>query len=77
MNPLEIIVNGELVQPGETVKVVNSFELYHIPIGIFVPKGHGKLIAEWIYDLVQRCESEYITYNGSLILKTDVKPFKG
>ena len=74
-NPLVIVVNGQVVQPGTVVKVVHSFEIQHIPVGIFVPKGQGKIIADWVYDLVQRCESDYIVYNGTLILKDEVKPF--
>jgi len=74
--PLEVIVNGNLVQPGYRVKDVKSFEIRYMP-GLLVPKNQGKNIAKWVYELVQKCESEYITYNGVLILKTEVKPFKG
>jgi len=77
MKPVEIIVNGREIQLGQPVQVVKSLEVTHMNMGVQVPRGQVPLIADWLWDIVQRCESEHITYNGVIILKSEVKKYKG
>ena len=78
MKPVEIIVNGREVQLGQPiVGAVLSLEVTHMNMGVQVPRGQVPMIADWVWSIVQRCESEHITYNGVIILKSEVKKYKG
>ena len=77
MKPVEILVNGKEVQIGQPVGQVKSLEVSHMNMGVQVPKGQVSMIADWVWDLVQRCESEFVTYNGVLVMKSEVQQYKG
>ena len=77
MKPVEILVNGREVQIGQPVGQVKSLEVNHMNMGVQVPKEQVPMIADWMWDLVQRCESEYVTYNGVIIMKSEVQQYKG
>ena len=72
---LEIIVNGIIIQPGQPVNEVKSLMVNHSN-GLNVQQGQGKQIMDWLWNIVQKCENNYISYNGVLILKEDVKKYK-
>ena len=77
MEPITIKINGKSVQIGIPIKVIKSLEIQHMGLGIQIPKNQTKFVVDWLWDIVQRCENEYIEYQGVLILKTDVKEYKG
>ena len=76
MPVLEIVVNGIPVQPGEPVGVVKSLVVNHQG-QLQVHPGQGRPIADWLWNIVQKCESEHITYNGVIILKSEVTQYQG
>lgn len=72
-----ILVNGVPVQLLEPVITVNSISIEHHPLmRMGLQKGLGKPVADWLYDLVQRCDG-IITYQGVIIEKDSVKEYKG
>lgn len=75
ITPLEITVNGRKLQIGEPVQLVKSFEIIHMQVGLRVHPDEIIQITNWIYDLVQRCEDEFITYNNVIISKSEVKRY--
>jgi len=69
--PIEVIVNGKGIQLGQFCPVVKSL-IVNIRGRIIIPK-HQKLQAiDWMKNLVEKCESDYVEYNGVLILKEEV-----
>lgn len=76
--PVEIIVNGSEMRIGEQIPaVVLSIEINHTYQGIPVQQGQIPLIASWVWELVQKCENDYIEYQGVLILREEVQQYKG
>ena len=76
-SPIQILVNSREVQIGQPCQRVISLQVFHQDMGLQVQKGEGKKILTWLYDLVERCESEWIEYQGVLILKEEVQEYKG
>jgi len=72
-NPLEIVVNSRVIQPGEPIHGdINSIKITHSN-GLQVHQGQGIQIMKYISDLIQRLKSDYVSYQGVLILKKEVK----
>ncbi len=76
--PLEVKINGRVVNIGDVIpNTYNHLEINHVDHGIQVQANQVPLIAEWFWNLVQNCSSEFIDYNGAIILKSEVKRYKG
>ena len=73
VNVLEIKVNGRSIQLGSQIpQNVNYINIICDPFPKPIPRHQGVLVSKWLWDLVQRLDNEYLTYNNILIKKEDV-----
>ncbi len=74
---VQVFVNETQVSIGQRIDTPSIDSLKIISQGhAIVPADQGKLIANWFYDLSQKCDG-VITFNGVIMSKSDVKPYKG
>ena len=77
MQPILISINKEQVQIG--CPLPNTITEFAIEINPFirfqVDPVQATCIKAWLNDLVDRLDTEYVLYNGTLIKSTDLRKF--
>ena len=77
MQPLLILINNQPVQIG--CKLPESITQFNINLNLFIrlqcEHHEVALIKAWLNDVVDRLDTEYVAYNGTLVKSTDLKKF--
>ena len=77
MQPILISINKEQVQIGCPLPdMITEFAIETNPfIRLQVDPAEATFIKAWLNDVVDRLDTEYISYNGTLIKTTDLRKF--
>ena len=77
MEPILISINKQLVQLGcKLSNKITEFALQTNPfIQLQVDPAQATFIKTWLNDVVDRLDTEYVSYNGTLIKSTDLRKF--
>ena len=77
MQPILISINKEQVQIGcQLPDVITQLSLDLNPLIQLQCEQHEvSLIKAWLNDIVDRLDTEYVLYNGTLIKSTDLRKF--
>lgn len=75
MNPVQITINGHSAELGGYIPVkVYSLDI-KLHINVNVSKPQATQIKAWLNEVMKRLDTQYVSYNGTLILATDLKEF--
>lgn len=74
MDPIIIIINGQHVQLGSPLpKSIHSFSVQRTsPFPIEIDKQSALVIRQWLNNIIDILDTEYVTYNNTLIKVTDL-----
>ena len=77
MQPILISINKQQVQIGcQLPDVITQLSLDLNPfIQLQCEQHEVALIKAWLNDVVDRLDTEYVAYNGTLIKSTDLRKF--
>ena len=77
MQPILISINKEQVQIGcQLPDVITQLSLdLNTLIQLQCKQHEVALIKAWLNDVVDRLDTEYVLYNGTLIKSTDLRKF--
>lgn len=77
MQPILILINNQSVQIGcQLPDVITQFSLDLNPlIQLQCEQHEATYIKAWLNDVVDRLDTEYVLYNGTLIKSTDLRKF--
>ena len=77
MQPILILINNQLVQIGcQLPDVITQLSLDLNPsIQLQCEQHEVALIKAWLTDVVDRLDTEYVLYNGTLIKSTKLRKF--
>ena len=77
MQPILISINKEQVQIGCPLPdTITEFAIETNPfIRLQVDPAEVALIKVWLNDVVDRLDTEYVSYNGTLVKSTDLRKF--
>ena len=77
MEPILISINKQLVQLGcKLPDKITEFAVQTNPfIQLQVDPTEATFIKSWLNDIVDRLDTEYVLYNGTLIKSTDLRKF--
>lgn len=77
MQPILISINKEQVQIGcQLPDVITQLSIDLNPLIQLQCEQHEvALIKVWLNDVVDRLDTEYVAYNGTLIKSTDLRKF--
>ena len=77
MQPILILINNSPVQIG--CKLPESITQLSLDLNPFIrpqcEQHEVALIKAWLNDVVDRLDTEYVAYNGTLIKSTDLRKF--
>jgi hypothetical protein len=75
MKPVTIIINNRKVMLGEPLpKSIANLEISCFP-GVSIPLEQAPLIKQWLNQIVDNVDCEYVTYNKVLIPSNELKKF--
>ena len=77
MQPILILINNQHVQIGcQLPDVITQLSLDLNPfIQLQCEQHEVALIKAWLNDVVDRLDTEYVSYNGTLIKSTELRKF--
>lgn len=77
MEPILISINKQLVQLGcKLSNKITEFALQTNPfIQLQVDPAQATWIKAWLNDIVDRLDTEYVLYNGTLIKSAELRKF--
>ena len=77
MEPILISINKQLVQLGcKLSKKITEFAVQTNPfIRLEVEPAQATFIKSWLNDIVDRLDTEYVLYNGTLIKSAELRKF--
>ena len=77
MQPILILINNQPVQIGcQLPDIITQLSLDLNPfIQLQCEQHEVVLIKAWLNDVVDRLDTEYVLYNGTLIKSTDLRKF--
>lgn len=78
MNPVSITINHLVVQHiGQSLPdVITQFEVYTNPMfPITLNPTQAAEIKQWLNQIIDRLDTQYVVFNGVLILSTDLRKF--
>ena len=77
MQPILILINNQPVQIGcQLPDVITQLSLdLNTFIQLQCEQHEVVLIKAWLNDVVDRLDTEYVSYNGTLIKSTDLRKF--
>ena len=77
MEPILISINKQLVQLGcKLSNKITEFAVQTNPfIRLEVEPAQATFIKSWLNDIVDRLDTEYILYNGTLIKSAELRKF--
>ena len=77
MEPILISINKQLVQLGcKLSNKITEFTLQTNPfIRLEVEPAQATFIKSWLNDIVDRLDTEYVLYNGTLIKSAELRKF--
>ncbi len=77
MEPILISINKQLVQLGcKLSNKITEFAVQTNPfIRLEVDPAQATFIKTWLNDVVDRLDTEYVLYNGTLIKSADLRKF--
>lgn len=77
MQPILILINNQPVQIGcQLPDVITQLSLDLNPfIQLQCEQHEVALIKAWLNDVVDRLDTEYVSYNGTLVKSTDLRKF--
>ena len=77
MEPILISINKQLVQLGcKLPNKITEFAVQTNPfIRLEVEPAQATFIKSWLNDVVDRLDTEYVSYNGTLVKSTDLRKF--
>ncbi len=77
MEPILISINKQLVQIGCALPdKITEFAVQTDPfILLEVDHAQATWIKAWLNDIVDRLDTEYVLYNGTLVKSTDLRKF--
>lgn len=75
MNPLQIQINGMAIQLGAPL----PSKIHHLSIQLLfpiqLPIEQSSLVKQWLNQIIDNLDCEYISYNNILIPSKDLKKF--
>ena len=77
MEPILISINKQLVQLGcKLSNKITEFAVQTNPfIQLQVDPAQATFIKSWLNDIVDRLDTEYVLYNGTLIKSAELRKF--
>ena len=77
MQPILISINKQQVQLGSSLpNTITEFAVQTNPfIRLQVDPAQATFIKAWLNDVVDRLDTEYVVYNGTLVKSTDLRKF--
>ena len=77
MEPILISINKQLVQLGSKLSnKITEFAVQTNPfIRLEVEPAQATFIKSWLNDIVDRLDTEYVLYNGTLIKSAELRKF--
>ena len=77
MQPILISINKQQVQIGcQLPDIITELAIQTNPfIRLQVDPAQTTFIKAWLNDVVDRLDTEYVSYNGTLIKSTDLRKF--
>lgn len=77
MQPILILINSQPVQIGcQLPDVITQLSLDLNPfIQLQCEQHEVAIIKAWLNDVVDRLDTEYVTYNGTLVKSTELRKF--
>ena len=77
MQPILILINNQPVQIGcQLPDVITQLSLDLNPfIQLQCEQNEVALIKAWLNDVVDRLDTDYVAYNGTLVKSTDLRKF--
>lgn len=77
MEPILISINKQLVQLGcKLSNKITEFAVQTNPfIRLEVEPAQATFIKSWLNDIVDRLDTEYVLYNGTLIKSAELRKF--
>lgn len=77
MEPILISINKQLVQLGcKLPNKITEFAVQTNPfIRLEVEPAQATFIKSWLNDIVDRLDTEYVLYNGTLIKSAELRKF--
>ena len=77
MQPILILINNQPVQIGcQLPDVITQLSLDLNPfIQLQCEQHEVALIKAWLNDVLDRLDTEYVAYNGTLVKSTDLRKF--
>lgn len=74
MDPIIIIINGQQVQLGSPLPTsIHSFSVQRTsPFPIEIDQQSALVIRQWLNNIRDILDTEYVTYNNTLIKVTDL-----
>lgn len=77
MEPILISINKQLVQLGcKFPNKITEFAVQTNPfIRLEVEPAQATFIKSWLNDIVDRLDTEYVLYNGTLIKSAELRKF--
>jgi hypothetical protein len=77
MEPILISINKQIVQIGcKLPDKITEFAVQTNPfIRLEVEPAQATFIKSWLNDVVDRLDTEYVLYNGTLIKSADLRKF--
>ena len=77
MQPILILINNQSVQIGcQLPDVITQLSIDLNPLIQLQCEQHEvALIKAWLNDVVDRLDTDYVSYNGTLIKSTDLRKF--
>ena len=77
MEPILISINKQQVQIGCLLPdTITEFAIQTNPfIQLEVDPAQATFIKAWLNDVVDRLDTEYVSYNGTLVKSTDLRKF--
>lgn len=77
MEPILISINKQLVQLGcKSPNKITEFAVQTNPfIRLEVEPAQATFIKSWLNDIVDRLDTEYVLYNGTLIKSAELRKF--
>ena len=77
MQPILILINNQPVQIG--CQLPDAITQLSLDLNTFIQlqceQHEVALIKAWLNDVVDRLDTEYVLYNGTLIKSTDLRKF--
>ena len=77
MEPILISINKQLIQLGcKLSNKITEFAVQTNPfIRLEVEPAQATFIKSWLNDIVDRLDTEYVLYNGTLIKSAELRKF--